>query len=185
MTQEVALLEVDVQLEFADYLRYQYFDSLRRLWWLIPIFLLFSAISGIVILVSAFYQDSYMLRDVIPFASLVLFGGIFLFANPYLTAKREFEVNPGLRQVIRYRIFESHLATTSIRREGKLSWAKVREARETGSAFLLYVVGSGAFILPKHEFPSQAEVMSMRELLTVILGPVRCRFHLGRISSRF
>jgi YcxB-like protein len=185
MSEEAALLELDVQLEFADYVRYRYYDALRRLWWLIPLFLLGSGISAVVVLVSAFYQDSIMLRDVVPFASLVMLGGVFLFSGPYLTSKREFELNAGLRQVIRYRLFETHLATISIRRQGKLPWTKVREARETGSAFLLYVSGSGAFIMPKHEFPSEAEMMSLRELLMVILGPQKCRFQLNRISERF
>jgi YcxB-like protein len=185
MTGEAALLEVDVQLEFADYIRFKYFDALRNFWWLIPIFVLFSSFSAILIVVSAFYQDSYLLRDIIPFASLVMLGGVFMFASPYLTAKREFEVNPALRQVIRYRLYETHLSTVSTRRQGKLAWDKVNEVRETGTAFFLYVGGSGAFILPKHEFPTEADINSMRELLLVILGPAKCRFHLGRVSSRF
>jgi hypothetical protein len=186
MTDEAALLELDVQLEFADYLRYQYYDSLRTLWWLLPLFVLALGFSGVVILISAVYQDSYLLRDIIPFASMVFLGGVFLVASPYLTAKREYEVNPALRQVIRYQLHEEHLSVMSTRHQGNLPWTKVREARETGSAFLLYVIGSSrAFILPKHEFPSETEILAIRELLTVILGAPKCRFRLGRISSRF
>jgi len=186
MAEESALLELDVHLEFADYLRYQYYDALRKLWWLIPLFALAGGFSVIVIVVSAFYQDSYLLRDIIPFASMIFLGAVFLFASPYLTAKREYEVNPGLRQMIRYRLHEGHLAVISTKRQGKLPWSKVREARETGSSFLLYVQGSGsAFILPKHEFPGEAEISAMRELLMVILGARKCRFQLGRVSSRF
>jgi hypothetical protein len=185
MTEEASLLEVDLQLEFADYLRYRYYDSLRTLWWLIPLFLLASGFSVVTIVVSAFYQDSYLLRDIIPFASIVFLGGIFMFATPFLTAKREYEVNPALRQLIRYQIHEKYLSVISTRRQGKLPWNKIREARETGTAFLLYVDGSSAFILPKHGFPGEAEVMAIRELLTVILGSPKCRFKLTRITSHF
>jgi YcxB-like protein len=186
MTDQAALLELDVQLEFGDYLRYQYYISLRVGWWLIPLFVLASGFSVVVITISAFYQDSYLLRDIIPFASMVFLGGIFMFAAPYLTAKREYEVNPGLRQMIRYQVHEEYLAVTSTRRQGKLPWDKVREARETGSSFLIYVEGSGrAFILPKHEFPGETEILAMRELLTVILGARKCHFRLGRVSSLF
>jgi hypothetical protein len=185
MTDEAALLEIDVQLEFADYLRYQYYDALRKQWWLIALFLLASAFSAFIVVLSAVRQDSYLLRDIIPFASVILLGGIFLVASPYLTAKRDFDVNAALRQVIRYRVYETHLTTISTRRQGKLPWAKVKEARETGTAFLLFVGRSGAFIIPKHEFPSAADILSMRELLTVILGPQKCRLKLTRLSSRF
>jgi hypothetical protein len=185
MTDEAALLELDVQLEFGDYLRFQYYDSFRRLWWTIPFFLLGSMVSAVLFVISAYYQDSYLLRDIIPFSSLIFLGGIFLFASPYLTSKREFEVNAALRQVIHYRFLETHLETISPRRRGKLPWTKVQEVRETGTAFFLYTAGTGAFIMPKREFPGEAEVMSMRELLIVILGPAKCRFELDRISSRF
>jgi hypothetical protein len=186
MAEDAALLELDVQLEFADYLRYQYYDSLLKLWWLIPLFALAGAFSMAVVVVSAVRQDSYLLRDIVPFASMVFLGAVFLFASPYLTAKRDYEVNAGLRQMIRYRLYEGHLAVISTKRQGKLPWAKLREARETGSLFLLYVQGSSsAFVLPKHEFPGEAEVSAMRELLTVIVGARKCRFQLGQISSRF
>ena len=186
MAEESALLELDVQLEFADYLRYQYYDSLLALWWLIPLFALAGAFSLSVIVVSAVRQDSYLLRDIIPFASMVFLGTVFLFASPYLTAKRDYEVNAGIRQMIRYRLYEGHLAVISTKRQGKLPWSKVREARETGSLFLLYVQGSSsAFILPKHEFPGEAEISAIRELLTVILGPGKCKFQLGQVSAKF
>jgi hypothetical protein len=186
MTGEAALLELDVQLEFGDYLRYQYFTALRTLRWLLPLFALALAFSVVVIVISAIYQDSYLLRDIIPFASMVFLGGVFLCASPYLTAKREYEVNPALRQMIRYQLHEQHLSVMSTRFQGKLPWGKVRDARETGSAFLLYVEGtSRAFILPKHEFPGDTEITAMRELLTVILGAPKCHFQLSRFSSRF
>ncbi len=186
MTDQTALLELDVQLEFVDYLRYQYYDSLRLGWGLIPLFLLASCFSLAIIILSAVKQDSYLLRDIIPFASMVFLGGVFLIATPYLTAKREYEVNPALRRVIRYQVHEEYLSVSATKRQGKLPWSKVQLARETGSAFLLYVVGSSTpFILPKHEFPGETEIMAMRELLTVILGAGKCRFELGRVSSRF
>jgi hypothetical protein len=185
MTGEAALLELDVQLEFADYVRFQYYDSLRRLWWVIPFFLLAGGTSFVLFVISAVRQDSYLLRDIIPFSSLVFLGSVFLVASPYLTARRNFDVKPGLRKVIRYRIYETHLSTASVTHQGKLSWSKVKEVRETGSAFLIYVAGAGAFILPKHEFPADGDLMSFRELLLVILGPTKCRFQLNRISSRF
>jgi hypothetical protein len=186
MTDQAALLELDVQLEFADYLRYQYFDALRTLWWLFPLFALALAFSAVVVVISAVHQDSYLLRDIIPFASMVFLGGVFLCASPYLTAKREYEVNPALRQMIRYQLHEEHLSVISTRHQGKLPWSKVRQARETGSSFLLYVSGSSrAFILPKHEFPGDTEITAMRELLTVILGAPKCRFRLNRFRSQF
>jgi hypothetical protein len=186
MTDEAALLELDVHLEFGDYLRCQYYESLRLGWWLIPLFLLASGFSLVIIIVSAIQQDSYLLRDIIPFASMVLLAGVFLVATPYLTAKREYEVNPALRQMIRYQLHENHLNVISTKRQGKLPWKKVQLARETGNSFLIYVTGSSKpFILPKHEFPSETEVLAIRELLTVILGAPKCRFILGRVSSRF
>jgi hypothetical protein len=185
MTGEAALLELDVQMEFTDYVRFQYYEALRRQWWLIPLFLLGCGTSAVLLVVSAFYQDSYLLRDIVPFSSLVLLGGVFLFAGPFLTAKRDFYVKAGLRQVIRYRIYETHLAIIYTRQQGKLSWSKVKEVHETGTAFLIYVSGSGAFILPKHEFPGESDIMSFRELLLVILGEKKCRFALGRVASAF
>jgi hypothetical protein len=185
MAPEGALLELDVQLKFDDYLRFQYYDSLRRMWWLIPLFLLFAFISLLIVGISAYYQDSYLLRDVIPFASLVFLGGIFIVAGPYLSAKREYEVNPALRQVIRYRLLENALETESPRHKGKLPWSNVKEVRETATAFFVYASGNGAFILPKREFPSAVEVSAFRELLLVILGAPGCKFQLDRISARF
>jgi hypothetical protein len=185
MTDQAALLELDVQLEFADYLRYRYYDALRYGWWLVCLFAIAMAFSGAVVLISAVYRDAYLLRDIVPFASMVLLGGVFLVATPYLTAKREFDVNPALRQMIRYQLHEAHLTVIAPKTKGKLPWAKVCEARELGSSFLLYVKGSSAFILPKHEFPSEVEISAMRELLLVILGPQKCRFALGQITGRF
>jgi hypothetical protein len=186
MTDQDVLLEVDVHLEFVDYLRFQAYDSLRRLWWLLPLLFLAGLFSIFVIVLSAVRQDSYLLRDIIPFASMIFLATVVLFANPYLTAKRDYDVNPGLRQVIRYRLHETHLAIISSKLEGKLPWSKVLEVRETASSFFVYVLGSTrAFILPKHEFPGEAEVNSWRELLLVILGAPKCRFHVGAITSRF
>jgi hypothetical protein len=186
MTGEVALLEIDVHLEFIDYLRFQAYDSLRRLWWLIPVFALAGLFSIFVILLSAVRQDSYLLRDIIPFASMIFLATVFLFAMPYLTARREYDVNPAIRQVIRYSLHETHLGIFSSKVEGKLPWSKVREVRETGSSFLLYVQGSSrAFILPKHEFAGEGDIGSLRELLLVILGARTCHFELGFVTSRF
>jgi hypothetical protein len=185
MTGEAALLELDVQLEFNDYLRFQYYEALRTQWGLIPLFLLGSAVSAVVFVISAVNQDSYLLRDIVPFASMVMLGGVFIVAGPYLTAKRNFWAKAALRQVIRYRIFEEHLAVIQMKFQGKVAWNKIRQVHETGSAFFVYVEGSGAFILPKHEFPSEGEISACRELLTVILGARKCRFRPGPIASHF
>ncbi len=185
MSEEAALLELDVQLEFRDYLRFQYYDSLRKLWWTVPFFGLAALVSVVLVIISAYNQDYYLLQDVTPFTSLVFLGALFLFAAPYLSSKREFEVNAALRQRIHYTLHEHMLETVSPRRKGKLPWAKVSGARETGTAFFLYIAPSGAFILPKREFPSEAEVSAFRELLFVILGANKCNFTLDRISSKF
>jgi hypothetical protein len=185
MTDEAALLELDVQLEFNDYLRFQYYDSLRNQWWMIPLFLLGCSVSAVLLVVSAVNQDSYMLRDLVPFTSLLFLGGVFVLSGPYLTSRRDFYVKSSLRQMIRYRVYETHLGIINTRQQGKLAWSKVREVRETGSSFLVYVDRSGAFILPKHEFPGEGEIMSFRELAMVILGARKCRFNVGRVASHF
>lgn len=185
MTGEAALLELDVQLEFNDYLRYQYYEAVRKQWWTIPLFLMGCGLSFALLVISALHQDSILLRDMIPFSSLLLLGGVFVFAGPYLTSKREFYIKASLRKVIRYRVYETHLGIIHSNLQGKLAWNKVQEVHETGTAFLVYVDRSGAFILPKHEFAGESDVMSFRELLLVILGTKKCRFAMGKVAAFF
>jgi hypothetical protein len=185
MDDETALLEMDVQLTFEDYLRFQYYDTIQKMWWLIPIFMLGCCISAILLGVSAFRQDSYLLRDIVPFTSLLILGGVFVFAGPYFTARRDFAVNSSLRQPVHYIVRETFLQTTSPRRTGKLPWQNVKEARETGASFLIYTTSGDTLILPKTAFTSESQMMSLRELLIVILGIPRCLFKLNALSERF
>jgi hypothetical protein len=84
--EEPALLEMDVQLTFDDYLRFQYFDAILTMWWAIPFFVLGCCISAVLLVVSAIHQDSYLLRDIIPFTSLLILGAVFVFSGPYFSA---------------------------------------------------------------------------------------------------
>jgi hypothetical protein len=185
MNDDTSLLELDVQLEFEDYLRFFYYDSLLKMWWLIPFFLLGCCISAVLLGVSAYNQDSYLLRDIVPFTSMLFLGGVFLLAGPYFSSRRDFAVNSSLRLPIHYVVRESYLQSASPRRTGKLPWDKVILARETGSSFLIYTATAGTLILPKTAFTSESQMMSLRELLIVILGIPKCRFKLDRISERF
>jgi hypothetical protein len=185
MNDDVPLLELDVQLAFKDYVLFVYYDSLLKMWWLIPFFLLGYSISAILLAVSIARQDAYLLRDIVPFTSLLILGGIFVFAGPYFSSHRDFAVNPALRLPIHYVVRETYLQSTSPRRTGRLPWDKVSLARETGSSFLIQTNDGGTLILPKKSFQSESQMMSLRELLIVILGLPRCRFRLDWISERF
>jgi YcxB-like protein len=182
--EEPALLEMDVQLTFDDYLRFQYFDAILTMWWAIPFFVLGCCISAVLLVVSAIHQDSYLLRDIIPFTSLLILGAVFVFSGPYFSARRDFAVNSSLRLPIHYVVREHYLQSASPRRTGKLPWSNVRLVRETGASFLIYTTG-GTLILPKQAFTSESQMMSLRELLIIILGVARCHFKLDRVSERF
>ncbi len=176
---DTASIEASIQLEFHDFLRFQYFHTLRRLW--IGLILLLLLLVGLILLLALTWISSP--REIFTnvfsnFGQMLFFAGLGIFSllgGPYIHARRMMRTTPELQEMTAFRISPELIQTRSATTRMECQWERVHFVQETASFFLLYFAPQIATILPKRAFHSQQEVQQFRELVLAQLGQKKFR----------
>lgn len=156
MNQETNL-NINVLLQFKDYLRANFWFLFKSLKWLMLI--------AILILFIALYSWSQN-PDKIPWLGFVL-PAILLFAYlaTYLGAKRSVASNKSLQENIHYTFLETGIDAVAVSSSGHTDWVNIYQAVETKHNFLIFISRNQMFTIPKRCFDDQQQIKTFRNLL--------------------
>jgi len=161
MTTETTV-EIDILLEFRDYLRANYWFIFRRFKLFLVIFFFSGVVYPLLLLSGTASQRptgsswGYLL----PLAVLVL-----LFGGTYFNAKKQMASNRLLSERVRYVFSESGIEATAPSSSGRIAWQNVYEAHEAKTNFLIFISKNMMYVIPKRCFADAEQVASFKRLL--------------------
>lgn len=157
-----SIVEIDVLLEFRDYLRANYWFMFHR-FKLLLLILLMGAVVYPLLLVSRMASpsptDNYW-GYLIPWGMVAL-----LFGGTYVSAKKHMASNKGLSERIHYVFSENGISAAASSSSGHTAWQNVYEAYETKTNFLIFLAKNMMYVIPKRCFDSFDQVASFKRLL--------------------
>jgi hypothetical protein len=155
-------VEIDVLLEFRDYLRANYWFLFHR----------FKLVLGLLFFVGLFYPlllvsrlasqrptDNYW-GFLIPLGVLV-----FMFAGTYFNTKKHMASNRALRERVHYVFSETGIESTAPSTSGRTAWQNVYEAHEAKTNFLIFISKNMMYVIPKRCFHDAEQMASFKRLL--------------------
>lgn len=161
-------IEIDVLLDFRDYLRANYWYLLHRYKFLFAILLIAGVVYPLVLISGG---RSYLLGDHSWGYFIPWFILLYLIVSPYFSAKKYMASNRSLGEKIHYVFSTTGINTNAASFSGTLAWQNVFEARETGSNFLIFNSRSSMYIIPKRCFRDVEHMQAFKRLLQAELGP--------------
>ncbi|HOX04977.1 MAG TPA: YcxB family protein [Planctomycetota bacterium] len=169
---EMNALVISGQLQFGDYWRVNLWYLLRKLWFLVVLFVL-AGVGYPALLLCARLFDVGQLRDVRPSVGAFLFVpgvmSIFILLT-YHSARRRWASNKLAQQPVQYRFSADGVETSGALSDGRMSWDAVRAAHELQSSFVLFTADNQVNIIPKRFFQERAQIDGLREMLRQMLG---------------
>jgi hypothetical protein len=155
-------IELDVLLEFRDYLRANYWFLFRRFKLLFLILVIGCVAYPLLVLTgrsSGNPNDNYW-GFLIPVGLLV-----FVMAGTYFGAKRQMASNKALSERIHYTFSEKGIDTSASSSSGHTSWENLYVAHETKTNFLLFISKNMMYTIPKRCFNDADDIVSFKDLL--------------------
>ena len=155
-------VEIDVLLEFRDYLRANYWFIFRRFKLFLGVFF-FSGVVYPLLLVSGIASphasNSYW-GSLLPLVVLVItFGAV------YFNAKKQMATNRILSERHHYVFSESGIEATAPSSSGRIAWQNVYAAHETKTNFLIFISKNLMYVIPKRCFADAEQVATFKSLL--------------------
>jgi hypothetical protein len=159
-------IELDVALEFRDYLWVNFWFFFRKLKFLLALLAvatIYIFLSAVVLLEGDEKGNNWGLLF-----PLGLFG--LLFGSSYYGARRYWNSNAAIRETKHYTFTKRGIDTAGRTAGGYIGWENVREAVENRNSFILFISTQEMFIIPKRFFTSESQVEVFRTLLRHLLG---------------
>jgi len=162
VSQLMNTIELDVLLEFRDFLRATYWFFFRRFKFVLILFVIVLVVYPLLLFsgqISTSANDNYW--------GLLIPAGIlfFLLINPYFSARRQMTSNKCLNQRLHYVFDETGIDATAPLSSGHTSWANIHKAYETSSNFLLFISKNMMYTIPKRCFVDGSQIDGFRQLL--------------------
>jgi hypothetical protein len=175
------MIELHGTLTLADFARFHYFHSLRWMWPVLVVVLVFCAL--IIALIAAFPNPG-LIANTRPL--LILFAvWIFLLAvTPFLSARRQFAKQAYLREPWGQIFTTEGIKTSSPSTSSEMKWSILQSVRETNRLFLLYYAPTQALIIPKRFFSNPELIESWRQMVERSIAP-RKMSKLGFVGAWF
>jgi hypothetical protein len=160
-------IEIDVLLEFRDYLRANYWFLLHRFKLLFVILFVGGVVYPLLLVSRIATQNptDHWWAFFIPWAML-----LFLIAGQYFNAKKHMASNKALSETIHYVFSQAGINATAASSSGSTAWQNVFEAHETGRNFLIFISKNMMYTIPKRCFHSTEQLESFKALLRAQLG---------------
>ena len=154
-------VEIDVLLEFRDYLRANYWFMFHR-FKLMYVVLLIGVLYPLLLVsrvVSEDPTDNHW-RYFIPWGLIAL-----LLGGTYFSAKKHMASNKALSERVHYVFSENGIDATALSSSGHTGWQNIYEAYETKSNFLIFLSKNLMYTIPKRCFDSVDQLTSFKRLL--------------------
>jgi hypothetical protein len=172
---------VSTTLSFKDLYRFQVGQMMARLWFVLAIPVVLTAAVLVLLIASKFQPDSAnhagqlndLVLNLLPL--LALFGFLFLVA-PAISALSASK-NPNLRGGTRYEVSSLGVVNEGQHSRGDIRWAAFIKAKELGWAFLLYPQKNIAYLIPKRDLQSEADLLLLRRLIAENIPKAKMRRH--------
>ncbi len=171
---QVTTIEVTGTLSRDELLRFHYFHSYRRTWWMVIIMMLVCLIALVVALVGlslGVYGASLKLGAIV--LGWLFFCSFCTIALPKRAAKRYLDSNISLRGPVTYTFGEEGIQITSPHSSGENAWTAVWNVYESNSLFCVYYGTVLAHVLPKRFFKNEMEQIQWRALVERQISPKR------------
>jgi hypothetical protein len=155
-------VEIDVLLEFSDYLRANYWFMFHRFKFLFLILFIGAVVYPLLLvsrMASQSPSDNYW-GYLIPWGMLAL-----LLGGTYFSAKKHMASNRGLSERIHYVFSEHGIDATAPSSSGHTVWKNIYEAHETKRNFLIFLSKNMMYTIPKRCFDSVEQIASFKRLL--------------------
>ena len=161
MTAETTV-EIDVLLEFRDYLRANYWFIFHRFKLFLGVFF-FAGVIYPLLLLSGIWSlresDSFW-ANLLPSVVLVItFGAV------YFNTKKQMASNRALSERVHYVFSENGIEATAPSSSGQTGWQNVYKAYETKTNFLIFISKNMMYVIPKRCFADAEQVASFKSLL--------------------
>ena len=159
--------EVTASLNQSEYIRFQYWWSLRRYKYFVPILAAAGAAYPLYYLFSTSPEE---LRNTnwLPFLIPWLFLG-FLIVIIYSSSKKQFKGVWSKNNPTTYRISPSGIETESKGGSCRVDWEEVKSVHEAGDLIVIARTGFLVFLIPKRALGDETE---LRELVTRLRAAV-------------
>ena len=118
-------------------------------------------------------QTRFLLQPGLLLAAAAAFLVYLFVFNPKSTAGKLAHAMPSKGTLVTFRFDDLEIGTASDHHHAKLDWARVIEAFETESQFLLYINADSALLVPKRFFADDAQIEAFREQLGNLAVPIR------------
>ena len=156
-------IQIDVLLEFRDFLRANYWYLFKKLRLLFAMLFIGGIVYPVLYFAGAIGEtterQNYWGFLVIPTLLLLLL------VSTYLGAKKQMKSNKGLQESTRYSFSEDGIDAVAASSSGHTSWSNIREAYETKNNFLLFISNNQMYTIPKRFFESGEQVNTFKLLL--------------------
>jgi hypothetical protein len=170
-------IELRGGLSFEDTMRFQYFQALRRIWWLVALVAILLFIVAPVLL--ALFVNTYppvvswdwVLTNAAPVAYGLLAIMFLVLVAPYVCAKKQFAAQSQPPKILKVSFTSEGISSEGTGFSSKVAWTFVKTVRETESFFLLYYSASAAMVVPKRCFNNPEEMERWRNLFGACVDP--------------
>ncbi len=160
---EETTIEIEVLIEFKEYLKLAYFNFFRKLWFIWLFVVIFSLYDLYNLEIwSLFSVFKLLLPYLLPPVSLVIYI--------HWLAKRNLKTSPVLKRVSIYQFSEDKISVKSEIFDSNLTWENVIKAHEKANMIILYTVQNAGFFLPVRCFENESQLVEFRELVRRKLG---------------
>jgi YcxB-like protein len=157
-------IEIEVLIEFKEYLKLAYVNFIRKMWFVFSILPLFYII-GFIFQVSKGVSVNDFLPSlpflILPFALLIVV---------YWSAKRNMKTSPVLKRASKYQFSENRINVKSEIFDSSLSWENIIKAQEKANIIILYTTQNAGFFLPVRCFENESQIVEFKELVRRKLG---------------
>lgn len=163
-------IEVDYQLEFAEFYRGLRWYAWKKCWWLY-----FSMILGIPIILATtvFRPDDPWSHPVVaafPGVFTAMVVAAWLYWGVYRNARKQFNTSESLRIPSHSAFSNEGVEGSSSLSSGKTSWAVLHKVLETPESFLFFSSNATFGVLPKRALGTEERVKNLRELIQKQVG---------------
>ena len=166
------VIELGGALSFSELLKFQYFNMLRRTWWIVALLIVFLALVSIAaIAVALMFHNTDVAINAMPFYLLLVLWCLVYVYCPYAMARKLFKTSSLIRTQQMYRFSRRHIHTAGPDSSGEISWTALWAVRETRSMFCLYLNEYSALVIPKRFFGSSDDEAAWRQLVEKQVAP--------------
>ena len=169
---EQKTIEIDVLVNFKEYVRLRYIKAFKYLWLFVPPIIFYLISFPWKLIPNIFSYGNFINILPVILLTLVFFGlCVFVFFAPYLSARKYMQTLKVLNEEVHYKFSRDGIRAVGNNWDSNNDWSLILKAEEVGGFILLYLTHSmSAYPLPLRCFESETQITEFRDLVRSQLG---------------